>query len=133
VHAFLDANVLIAAAWRPDARVQRLWTLDGVKLVTSPHAIGEVHRNLKRDDQMMRLRGLMTRVRVVAAGNAITHSDTGLLPAKDQPILRAALACDADALVTGDIKHFGPWMNGTLAGIRVLQPAKFLEFVQTRR
>jgi hypothetical protein len=33
------------------------------------------------------------------------------LPPKDRPILQAALDCRATHLLTGDVTHFGPYMN----------------------
>jgi hypothetical protein len=36
---FLDANVLLAAAWRPKAALQRLWGLGCVELLSSSYAV----------------------------------------------------------------------------------------------
>jgi len=43
---FLDANVLLSAAWQSAAALQRLWRLDGVQLLSSGHAVEEARRNL---------------------------------------------------------------------------------------
>ena len=40
-----------------------------------------------------------------------TSSSLEGLAERDQPILQAALACEATHLLTGDFKDFGPFMN----------------------
>ena len=42
------------------------------------------------------------------------------LPAKDQPVLAAAVSCASDFLLTGDRLHFGHLFGSTVAGVRVL-------------
>lgn len=37
---FLDANVLLSAAWRSAAAIQRLWRLEGVELLSSGYQCG---------------------------------------------------------------------------------------------
>jgi predicted nucleic acid-binding protein len=48
------------------------------------------------------------------------------LPPKDAPILASAVACGADALVTGDRTHFGHLFGRCLRGVFVLNPAQAL-------
>jgi hypothetical protein len=50
------------------------------------------------------------------------------LAAKDQPIFRAALACRADVLLTGDIRDFGFLMNAPekSGGLLIQTVAEFL-------
>jgi hypothetical protein len=38
---FLDANVLLAAAWRSEAALKRLWRLDDAELLSSHYAVGD--------------------------------------------------------------------------------------------
>lgn len=47
---FLDANVLFSAAYREDAGVAFLWSLDDVVLSTSSYAIEEAERSLTAID-----------------------------------------------------------------------------------
>ena len=46
---FLDANVLFSAAYKPDARVRRLWSIKGVSLCTSRYALEEARINLSEE------------------------------------------------------------------------------------
>ena len=48
------------------------------------------------------------------------------MPEKDAPILAAAVAGDADLLVTGDRTHFGKLYGKTLRGCEVATPAATL-------
>jgi hypothetical protein len=48
------------------------------------------------------------------------------LPLKDAPVLAAALACGADALVTGDRAHFGHLFGKHVRTLIVLTPAEAL-------
>jgi hypothetical protein len=53
------------------------------------------------------------------------------LPEKDRPILQAAMALKASHLLTGDIKHFGPYLDTTVGGILIQRPAVYLASKQT--
>ena len=46
------------------------------------------------------------------------------LPDKDLPILAAAIAARASALVTGDRRDFGHLYGTTIEGVEVLTPAE---------
>lgn len=50
------------------------------------------------------------------------------LPEKDQPLFNAAQQSCATHLLTGDIRHFGPFMNdpGRTCGIVIQRVAEFL-------
>jgi uncharacterized protein len=45
---------------------------------------------------------------------------------KDAPILLAAIAARATHLITGDVRHFGPYFGKQIEGILVLSPADYL-------
>jgi hypothetical protein len=45
------------------------------------------------------------------------------LPAKDRPILSAAIAAGATHLLTGDRRRFGPLHGRCVAGVLILRPA----------
>src|SRR5689334_8969366 len=102
---FLDANVLLSAAWKPGANLARLWELADVELVTSAYALDEARRNLPREDQTVRLDQLMASVRLVdpPAGRPLPEGIE--LPAKDAPILLAAIGAAATHLLSGDYRH----------------------------
>ncbi len=124
---FLDANVLFSAAWREENGLLKLWRLAGVALVTSAYAAREAEINLPDDAQRQRLRHLLQRVDVLPPATALPPLPSGVhLPAKDAPILQAAIAADATVLLTGDVTHFGPYFGKRLGGVQVLPPAAFL-------
>ena len=124
---FLDANVLFSAAWRETGGLLRLWSLPGVELVTSDYAAREAEINLPEEVQRRRLRHLLQRVVILstAASPSPLPADVRL-PAKDVPILQAAMGSGAAVLLTGDVTHFGPYFGKSLAGVLVLPPAAFL-------
>jgi predicted nucleic acid-binding protein len=53
------------------------------------------------------------------------HLDVNL-PAKDLPILAAAVAAKAKFLITGDKRHFGTPFGRKIHGIAILRPADYL-------
>jgi predicted nucleic acid-binding protein len=127
---FLDANVLFAAAWNPDGAASlllRLAAASGSRLIASAHAFEEAHRNLdlKRAEALPALEGIRRQVAIVGAAPAelvAWAADGYALPAGDAPILAAAVAARADALVTGDAKHFGQLYGSQCRGVLVLRP-----------
>jgi uncharacterized protein len=48
------------------------------------------------------------------------------LPEKDAPILFAAMDARATHLITGDVRHFGPYFGKTIEGILILSPSGYL-------
>jgi uncharacterized protein len=122
---FLDANVLLSAAWRSGAAIQRLWRLDDVKLLSSGHAVDEARRNLETPAQRGRLTRLLRRVKLVEAEH-FTLPRGIRLPEKDLPILLAAIDGEATHLLTGDWEHFGPYFRQEVAGVLILPPAEYL-------
>jgi uncharacterized protein len=122
---FLDANVLFSAAYRSDARLARLWQLEGVELVTSAYAAEEARLNLTQEDQRARLAKLLEKVCMTTD---VAHLPAGVdLPEGDRPILQAALHARATHLLTGDKKHFGRLFGRRFGGVLVLAPAEFFE------
>ena len=41
---FLDANILISAAWKENSEIAQIWGMERVRLVTSTFVMGEVQR-----------------------------------------------------------------------------------------
>ena len=127
---FLDANVIFSAAHNPNGNAHALFELAAVgriALVASRYAVDEATRNiaLKYPDCAATLESLVERLGHAPeplAGDLEAAADMGV-PAKDAPILGAAIAVGADALVTGDRRHFGALYGGRVRGVEVLPPA----------
>ncbi|MEO7142618.1 MAG: PIN domain-containing protein [Bryobacteraceae bacterium] len=123
---FLDASVLFSAAYRSDNKLLKLWELPEVRLVSSPYAIAEANRNLAEIEQRDRLSALL---------QSVIHSIAPLyplpagvdLPAKDKPILQAAIAAHATHLLTGGKKHFGPYFGQAIEGVTIFAPAAYFK------
>lgn len=126
---FLDANVLFSAAYRTDTGLLKLWRLPGTQLCTSPYALEEARINLEEPVQRARLRQLEDKLHFFDASEQQLPSGI-LLPAKDAPILLAAIAANATHLLTGDLTHFGRYFGHRIAGILILTPGEYLRHRQ---
>ena len=123
---FLDANILFSAAYRADAGLLDLWKLKNVTLCSSHYAVEEARVNLSADVQRERL----TRLAAV-----LQFSDAALqelppeisLPEKDVPIMLAALEARATHLLTGDLRHFGPYFCKKISGVLIVLPGVYLK------
>ena len=128
---FLDANVLFTAAHNPKGKAALVveiqpsapWTL-----ATSDYAVEETLRNLRR-----KAPGAMDRLDLIVERlERVRHHPDLEYPAglivKDRPIFQAALGCGASHLLTGDLKHFGPFMGRPeqTCGIVIQTVASFL-------
>ena len=133
---FLDANVLISAAWKANAEVAAIWQLEGVKLLTSIYVMAEVQRNLPQVSQIERLRGFMTSAEVLLFPELSKTQpeipELLLLPVKDRHVLAAAIHAQTDYLITGDKKHFSQWFGKTIGGVRIEPPTDLLRFFHLR-
>jgi predicted nucleic acid-binding protein len=125
IRLFLDANVLISAAWKEGGKVAQIWQIPGVELVASSYVLAECRRNLPRSEQLVRLDRLLSAVRVLTFEKEPVLENPPELPGKDQPVLAAAVLSRADFLVTGDRRHFGAWFGREILGIRVEPPRRF--------
>ena len=123
---FLDANILVSAAWRADGRLLVLWTLPDTQLLTSAYAIVEADRNVVSAEQRTRLHRLVQRLEIVDEPRPRRLPAVVSLPAKDVPILLAAIDAHATHLLTGDKDHFGTYYDQVIEGVRILRPAKYL-------
>jgi predicted nucleic acid-binding protein len=132
LRVFLDANVLFTAAHNPDGKaalVIKLARRGYWEATTSTFAVEEARRNLERKFPerlaiFERLLDGLTTARISGKGRC-----TLALPEKDQPIFVAAREVAATHLLTGDIRHFGPFMNdpAQTGGIVIQRVAEFLE------
>ena len=123
---FLDANILVSAAWRPDNGLLALWTLTDVTLLTSAYAIVEADRNVRTPEQRTRLHRLVQRLEIVDEAQFSRLPAQVRLPLKDVPILMAAIQASATYLLTGDRDHFGAYFDKSIEGVRILRPAAYL-------
>jgi hypothetical protein len=85
----------------------------------------EARINLEEEVQQKRLGLLAKRVHLFEASERILPSGVSL-PAKDAPILLAAIEARATHLLTGDIRHFGTLLGKKTAGITILLPGEYL-------
>ena len=123
---FLDANVLFSAAYRPDSGLLALWKLRGVTLCSSRYAIEEAKINLEEEAQRRRLAQLTPALQIFDTRERELPSGI-TLPEKDAPILLAAIEAHATHLITGDIRHFGPYFGKTVQRMLVGTPAEYLK------
>ena len=124
---FLDANVLFSAAYRPNPGVARLWEVSEVVLVTSTYVVEEARRNLTGKDQRNRLHELLQKLEIGEAMMLPPELRGEIdLPEKDWPVLGGAAAAGATHLITGDLRHFGPFFGRNVLGVQILSPADYL-------
>jgi hypothetical protein len=46
---------------------------------------------------------------------------------KDEPLFLAAVTAQATHFLTGDLKHFGPYLGQNIAGVLILRPSVYLQ------
>lgn len=133
---FLDANILFSAAWREDAAARLLWDLSRAghcELLSSLLAVEEARRNIahKRPGQNATLESLVAEVTLglEPTGQHLKAANDHGLPSKDIPILAAALAQQAEILVTGDRRDFGHLYHRSVSGLSILPLADAVEYV----
>jgi predicted nucleic acid-binding protein len=129
---YLDANVLFSAAKSDGAVRELLALLDraGHECWVDGYVIEEARRNLaaKYPDSMVALDKLLTGM----TANSVQPRDPTLedslpLPAKDRPVLAAAIRLRCNALVTGDRTHFGALFGRTIHGVTIYSPRSLAE------
>ncbi len=131
---FLDANVLFSAAYNPTSALRALWRLTGTALLSCPFAVQEAEINLAqaRRGQLPDLAALVSGVTLVPDPPVGMVMPAGVqLPKKDEPILLAAIDGQATHLLTGDLKHFGPYFGQSVAGVLILRPAVYVQSRQS--
>ena len=129
---FLDANILFSAA-RADGAIRqllRLLQLEGHALVADGYVVAEAQRNLAAKEPGQALHDLQTLLHVVevaAVQRQLSTSAVEWLPAKDQPVLLAAITLRCAILVTGDKTHFGSGYGAVFDGVTVCSPAQLAQ------
>jgi predicted nucleic acid-binding protein len=114
MRVFLDANVLFTAAHNPKCQAALVITLGSAgcfHLATSAYAKEEARRNLERTfpDCLPAFSEQCRAIRLVGDHTSVPCPPE--LAEKDRPIYRAAHACKAKVLLTGDLRDFGFLMN----------------------
>jgi len=122
---FLGANALFSAAYRTDAGLLHLWKLRNVTLCSSHYALEEARANLPAEDQRGRLAALSEVLELFEPGKSPIPRGI-ILPSKDVPIMLAAIAASATHLLTGDVRHFGPYFGKRIQGIEIVLPGNYL-------
>jgi predicted nucleic acid-binding protein len=130
---FLDANVIFTAAHNPVGNARALFRLAAdqqLEVVSSRYALEGAARNIavKFPECVAEFNGLIASLPLVAEASQaeIQLAANCRLPDKDVPILAAAIAARASALVTGDRHDFGHLHGTTVEGVAVLTPAEAL-------
>lgn len=122
---FLDANVLFSAAYQPGAGLLQLWRLRRVALYSSRYALEEARINLTEKNQWTKLTMLSGSLHLFEAGQRSLPPGISL-PDKDVPILLAAIEARCTHLLTGDLRHFGPYLGKKVEGVAIMLPGEYL-------
>jgi uncharacterized protein len=125
---FLDANVLFSAAYRLNAGLAQFWKLSDITLCSSRYAVEEARINLSETSQRRRLDLLTSKLELIDALAAVWPAEVRI-PEKDRPIVLAAIEARATHLITGDLRHFGPYFDKKLHGIFVMTPSAYFKLV----
>src|SRR5260370_30653982 len=122
---FRDANGLFSASYRPNAGLLRICHLPDVELCTSRYALEEARINLTEVSQRRRLNRLSENLNFFDSTSRELPRGVNL-PEKDIPILLAAIEARCTHLITGDLRHVGPYFGKKLSGVLVVLPADYL-------
>ena len=136
MRVFLDANVLFSAAYQDQSDLLVFFELAHagvIRLTSSAFAIEKGQRNvaLKRPDRTAAHERPMAGL---DASPAPSNEQLAIarqvdLPPKDAPILAAALAANADLLVTGDRTRVGHLFGQSIGRRVVHRPAEALSLI----
>lgn len=125
---FLDASVLLAAVGSAQGASRAIFdyaTAQRWDLVSSPYAINEVLRNLRKLPHRATSEWVRLRPRIMTVDDVVSLDRPVVFAAsKDRPILFTALAW-TDVLTTLDKRDFADVLAGTFYGLHVLLPYDF--------
>jgi uncharacterized protein len=133
VKVFLDANILLSASAAQSLCGKFIRGLAGKSdLVTSAYCIQEARKNIHkfRNASAGDLESLVTGLQVCDEGETLI--EVPHLPAKDLPVLAAAIHAGCTHLATGDLKHFGTLIQNPIASLRVVTLAMLAKEIQSR-
>lgn len=135
---FVDANIVFSAALSEQSRARLV--IESAALMSNPvrtsdYALREAQRNLetKAPEALDAFHRITQLLRIVPGLEP--EPCPIALRAKDRPILAAAIRARADALVTSDMRDFGPYMDKPeqTGGVRILSLRVFIEMVGGHR
>lgn len=122
-----------SASYAADHEFLNFWEQPDAVCLTSFYAADETRRNCVGPAHLERLEALLEKTHLVSDATSYNLLARFSLPARDQPILAAALQSGADYLVTGDKRHFAQWMNlpvpARTGAITIVQPRALLQLL----
>ena len=125
---FLDASVLLAAAGSANGSSRALFTYADTQswvLVSSPHALNEVLRNLSKLPGDATTAWLRLRPQIAVVDDVVPGSSGHLR--SWQGSANSVHRAGAEVLLTLDKSDFAGMLGGTFYGLSVLLPHDFLE------
>ena len=124
---FLDANILFSVACGSPGlnRLRKCPRQKRCTLFASNFVVEEARRNLFHPEQMERVEGYLSEVRIVPEVDPTLPCPLDL-PEKDRPVLMAAISVKVDYLMTGDSTHFGEYFGQTVNGVKICRPRDYL-------
>lgn len=120
-----DSNIVFSAVRDLESSFLALWNLLAVEVLISQFIIAEVSRHFPKPEHRSRLWQLVYRSHLIPDGDEVILPAGLGLPKKDQPILRSAIAAQADILITGDRTHFGPLFGTVVEGVLIERTREF--------
>ena len=124
---FLDANILFSTAYGSPG-LSMLWKRAEERLCVlfaSRYVIEEAKRNLSNEKQINKLKEIQSNIQITPKADPSLPCPLDL-PAKDRPVLMAAISARADYLITGDLKHFGKYFGQTIEGVKICTARDYL-------
>lgn len=123
---FLDANILFSAAYgSPKIRILWLLARSGHhELIASHHVIEEARRNLM-PEQRRGLEAFVHDLTLVPTPSPAMGCPIDLPPG-DREAFMAAVSANATHFLTGDLRHFGPYLGKRVMGILIQRPADYV-------
>lgn len=108
---FVDSSVLFSASFSPTGGSSKLFTVERIKLITSPIVLLEVERNVRKKLQSHHLERFFRLVRMIKIieqkpNDILIKKAESVIAKKDAVILAEAKQAEADTLVSLDKKHF---------------------------
>ena len=125
----LDTNVLVSGLLKPrsaPAKILRLILQGDLDIIMNEHILAEYNEVLRREKFLFNRKDVEAIIEVFRSYGirAPALLQTPRLPDPDDaPFLEAALSMQADALVTGNKKHFPA---RSCKGVKVMSPSEFL-------
>jgi putative PIN family toxin of toxin-antitoxin system len=128
----LDTNVIVSAFLSPHskpAKIFRLVIQGELQIIINEAILSEYHEVLTRPVFKLNINNILTILKLIRTKGikAPALAKSVQLPdSNDEPFVEAAIACHADALVTGNLKHFP---KERCHGVNILLPAEFLKAI----